>query len=146
MKFIKIFLVLIAISTFLIACTDSSNNSAENTNESATNEVNAAPSETPDELAQGRKLYKEHCAKCHKDDGTGGEADFMGNKVKSENLATQKMFEESDEEYIEYMVEGIPEEMPSFKDVLTKEEMNEIVKYIRTEFQSEFKTSAKETE
>ena len=46
------------------------------------------------------------------------------------------MKKESDEEYIEYMVKGIPDEgMPSFKDDLSDEEMKEVVRFIRKEIQ-----------
>jgi len=46
------------------------------------------------------------------------------------------MKKEPDEEYIEYMVKGIPDEgMPSFRDELTDDEMKAVVKYIREEIQ-----------
>ena len=46
------------------------------------------------------------------------------------------MKKEPDEEYYEYIEEGIPDEgMPSFKDVLKENEIKEVVKYIRAELQ-----------
>ncbi len=48
------------------------------------------------------------------------------------------MVKEPDEEYIEYMTKGIPDEgMPSFKDILNKEEMEGVVKFIRKEIQKQ---------
>lgn len=137
MKFIKLCLILFAISAFIFACTETGKNEkVENINKAVTNEPKAEATATPDELAEGRKHYKEQCSKCHKDDGKGGEIEIEGKKIKPDNLTTEKMAKETDEEYIEYMTEGIPDEgMPSFKDVLSKEEMQEVVKYIRTEFQ-----------
>jgi mono/diheme cytochrome c family protein len=137
MKLVKFCLVLIAISAFFLACTDSGKNEAvENVNKAVNNEQSPVTPTKPVETVSGLDIYKEHCAKCHKEDGKGGKVEILGKQLKAENLTTPKMADEPDDEYIKVMVEGIPDEgMPSFKDVLSKDEMNEVVKYIRTEFQ-----------
>lgn len=138
MKSLKLVFVLLAVSVFVFACkvNDKPKNiAAENTNAAqAPADAPAAPA--TDELATGGKLYKQNCAVCHKPDGTGGEVEIEGRTLKVEDLTTEKMKEEPDEEYIEYMVKGIPSEgMPSFKDELSRLEMEQIVKFIRAEFQ-----------
>lgn len=139
MKILKFTLISLAIILFIISCTtDQKEPLPDNSGTNGTADVSPTPEATPDELAEGRRLYKEHCAKCHQDDGTGGRVEIEGKKLRVEDLTTEKMAEESDEEYIEYMVEGIPDEgMPSFKDVLSKDEMQAIVRFIRREFQNQ---------
>lgn len=135
-KFVKTFLILATISIFIIACTqtETTNTVTENTNKAENTVSEATP--TPDELADGRKHYKEQCASCHKENGTGGEVVIEGKTLDADNLTTDKMKKMPDEKYIKYMVNGIPDEgMPSFKDVLSDDEMKEVVKYIREELQ-----------
>jgi mono/diheme cytochrome c family protein len=137
MKLFKLALIFSVLTFFIVACTQTqapTKNTAENTNK----ETNAAPetTATPDELASGRKNYKEQCARCHQDDGTGGKVEIEGKTLKVDNLTTDKMKKMADEKYIKYMVNGIPDEgMPAFKDVLSDEEMKEVVKFIREEIQ-----------
>lgn len=139
MKIFKFTLISLAIILFIISCsTDENATSSDNSGSNGTANVSPTPEATPDELAEGRRLYKEHCARCHQEDGSGGRVEIEGKKLRVEDLTTEKMAEESDEEYIEYMVEGIPDEgMPSFKDVLTDDEMQAIVRFIRREFQNQ---------
>lgn len=95
----------------------------------------AAP-EAPSEVEIGKAKFTEYCVKCHKEDGTGGEVEIRGRKLDAENLVSEKMKGEPDEEYIETMVKGIPSEgMPSFRDELSDDEMKAVVAYIRKELQ-----------
>lgn len=137
MNFLKTAIIFSVLAIFILACTQT--DTPETVNNNTANEpTNLTPANTatPDELASGGKLYKEQCAKCHKEDGTGGEVEIEGKKLKADNLTTDKMKKMPDEKYIKYIVEGIPDEgMPSFKDILTDDEMKEVVKYIREEIQ-----------
>lgn len=137
MKFLKIALIFSFVTIFMLACTETTTVEQNNANNTESNAV-ATPTveEKTDELAMGRKHYKEQCARCHKEDGTGGEVEIEGRKMKPDNLTTDKMKKMSDEKYIKYMVEGIPDEgMPSFKDQLSDEQMKDVVKFIREEIQ-----------
>lgn len=137
MRLLKISLCIVAAFLFIAACGGGAENAAVN---DAGNESTPAPTaeatKSPDELAIGKSKYQEYCVKCHKEDGTGGEVEIEGRKINAEDFTTEKMKGEPDEEYIEYMVKGIPDEgMPSFKDELSEEEMKAVVKYIREEIQ-----------
>ena len=149
MKILKLSIILICISIFVFACNPSGSNESNSSTADSTNanggtensisentgNSNAADAET-NELAQGAKLYQQNCAKCHKEDGSGGEVVIEGKTLDAHNLISDHMKEESDEEYIEYMVKGIPDEgMPAFKDILSEAEMKEIVRYIRQDLQ-----------
>lgn len=140
MHFLKSIFVFFTLALLLAACTNTSspegNAVAENSNAEASN---ASPAPTVmDDLAAGKKHFATNCARCHKDDGTGGPVEIEGKKLKPDDLTTAKMAKEPDEEYLEYMKEGIPDEgMPSFKDVLSETEMKQVVKYIRAELQKQ---------
>ncbi len=130
----------LSFSIALAACGGETTNNAANSTRNATN--NAARSSTPqpaatiDELASGRKLYSVNCAGCHKDDGSGGETEFDGQKINAEDLTAAKIKGFSDEKIIGYIVKGIPDEgMPAFKDKLSEGEIRDVVKFIRVELQ-----------
>ncbi len=139
MNYLKISLILVVSAAFLFACTSNEQivtQPANDANQIAGNTIQPSPAATLDELAQGRNLYKENCAQCHQDDGTGGKVTIDGEILDADNLTTEKMKKEPDAEYIEYITDGIPDEgMPAFKDRLSNEEMKEIVKFIRQDLQ-----------
>jgi mono/diheme cytochrome c family protein len=69
--------------------------------------------------------YKQHCAKCHSDDGKGLESleppDFTDLKWQEEN--TDKMIADG--------IRNGKGVMPGFKDVLTPAQVTSMVKYVR---------------
>ncbi len=140
MKFVKIILVLLSISLFIVACTETENTKttpANGANKIANNEPTAQPTAAPDEFASTRKIYTEKCARCHKDDGSGGKTEIEGTTINAENLTSDKMKKEPDAEYIEHITDGIPGEgMPAFKGKLTEQEIKDVVVFIRKELQS----------
>jgi mono/diheme cytochrome c family protein len=91
-----------------------------------------------DELADARKLFSEKCARCHKEDGSGGKVVIDGEELRVPNFASEKMKKEPDKEFIEVIKNGIPDEgMPSFKKELTEEQIKDLVNFIRKEFQKQ---------
>ncbi|CAN5546930.1 hypothetical protein BH10ACI1_BH10ACI1_22590 [soil metagenome] len=141
MKFLKVGLIFSAFALFIFACNQAANTN-NTTNNAANNNKNVAqtnlPATTPnDELALGKTAYKENCAKCHKDDGTGGKITIEGKTINPDNLTTDKQKNKSDEKYVEFIENGFPEDgMPAFKGRLTDAQIKQIIKYVRTEFQS----------
>lgn len=134
----KYFSILFLISTLLVnfGCSN------EKTPNVAVNSTNAAPVQPPlpaasiDELASGRNVYKQNCAACHKEDGTGGETIFEGKKMNAENLTSAKIKGFSDEKIIGYIQKGVEDEgMPAFEGKLSEGEMRDVVKFIRVELQ-----------
>ena len=144
MKFFKTFLILTIISLLIFACTNEPSGNSSNANtanftaNSPKNDLSdASPAPTLlNEVASGGKIYKEECARCHKDSGAGGEVVIEGKKLKPDSLISEHAKKDSDEEIIEHIAEGIPDEgMPSFKDELSEAQIKEVVKYIRAELQ-----------
>jgi mono/diheme cytochrome c family protein len=141
MKFLKSSLVLLSISLFFFACTETETTKttpANAANKIANTEPTAQPTAAVDEFAATRKIYSEKCARCHKDDGSGGKTDIEGTTINAENLTSDKMKKEPDAELIEHIEEGVPSEgMPAFKGKLTDQEIKDLVAFIRKEFQKQ---------
>jgi len=87
-------------------------------------------------MASTKKIYTEKCASCHKEDGTGGKVEIDGTTLNAEDFTEDKMKNMSDAKYIGYIENGVPDEgMPAFKGKLTDDEIKNLVKLIRSEFQ-----------
>lgn len=98
--------------------------------------TNVHPNETPNEIAIGQKLYSDNCAKCHKDDGTGGKVTVDGKELDADNLTDKKRVALSDDKIIRTIKEGVEDDgMPAFKDKLTDDQIKEVVRYVRQELQ-----------
>jgi mono/diheme cytochrome c family protein len=139
MKFLKLGLFFTVLTLFVFACTQNqttNTNVANNTAVVVNSNANMQPATTPDELASARKIYSEKCIKCHKEDGTGGVTDIEGTKIKAPNFTSDKLKKEPDSEFIEMIEKGAKEDgMPAFKGKISDEEIKNLVKYIRREFQ-----------
>ncbi|HXH69338.1 MAG TPA: cytochrome c [Pyrinomonadaceae bacterium] len=136
----KIGLVLSAILLFIIACnqTQTTNtNLASNTAVAANlNNSIQAPTTATDELAAARKIYSEQCVKCHKEGGTGGISTIDGKKIKAPNLTTDRQKNEPDAEYVEVIENGEKKDgMPAFKGKISDDDIKNLVKLIRRDFQ-----------
>ncbi len=144
MKFLKLALIFAAFALFIIACTQNkiaNMNVAENTavNVNSTANMPQATTDAPgDELASARKIYSEKCIKCHKEDGAGGVTVFDdGTRIKAPNLTTERQKTKPDSDYIETIEKGAKDDgMPAFKGKITDDEIKNLVKYIRRDFQS----------
>ena len=126
---------LLCVLLVIAACT------AEKPTNIAVNKANA-PAATPlpeasiDQLASGQNVYKENCASCHKEDGSGGVMIFEGKKLKPEDLTSSKIKGFSDEKIIGYIMKGVEDEgMPAFAGKLSEGEMRDVVKFIRVKLQ-----------
>lgn len=139
MKISKLLLTIAAFTIFVVSCakTESTANTAENRPSKTSNAAEESNSNKVTEIAaSGEVLYADSCTKCHKVDGTGGVVDIDGKKLKVKNLISKNAKKDSDEEFIEHISEGFPEDgMPPFKDKLSADEIKLVVKYIREELQ-----------
>ncbi len=139
MKFLKLGFILTLLSLFIFACTETDTiktSPVNDANKLTTMTPKPQPTATMDEMASAKKIFLDQCTRCHKEDGTGGKTEIDGTTINAENLTSDKMKKMADAKYIEYIKNGIPDEgMPAFKDRLTEDEIKNIVKFIRTEFQ-----------
>lgn len=139
MKIFKLSFVCAALALFMFACSENKTTTPNTTNAVVTNSNKATntPASAPaDVLADARKIYTDKCAGCHKEDGTGGKKQIEDKTINAENLTTAKMAAMADEKYVEYIKNGVPDEgMPAFKNQLSDDQIKEVVKFIRKEFQ-----------
>ena len=137
MRELKIF-VFVAALAMLAACGQAaSNNPANTAAANAKPPANAAPTAAATvEMAAGGKLYSTSCAKCHKEDGSGGKITVDGKSINPDNLTSAKMVGKSDEKLLSSIADGFPDDgMPPFKDKLKPDEMKQIVAFIRSDIQ-----------
>src|SRR5215204_2969525 len=139
MKILKLCLCLSAIALFIFACSENKSATSNTTNIVVANTKTAntgQPTAAPDELASAKKIFLDKCIRCHKEDGTGGETNIDGTKIKAPNFTSDKLKKEPDSEFIETIEKGAKEDgMPAFKGKISDEEIKNLVKLIRKEFQ-----------
>ena len=89
---------------------------------------------TPDEFASARVNFAKHCVACHGAEGEGGVKTVDEKKLKVPSLSTGHALKDPDEDFVEQIMKG-GDGMPEFKDKLSAEEINLLVRFIRHEFQ-----------
>ncbi|MDQ4123486.1 MAG: cytochrome c [Acidobacteriota bacterium] len=122
---------------FAAACSGanvSQNTANAPTNTAASNMTAAQSPTSADEFAATREIYSKRCINCHQENGEGGAKEFDGKKIKVPNFKDPRVAAESDSEYIEYIENG-EDGMPAFKGKITDEEIKNLVRFIRKEFQ-----------
>jgi mono/diheme cytochrome c family protein len=134
-----------ALTAFACATNTNTNTAVGNGNRTVTNNTatstgnaNAAASNmngSNDALADARTTYNSACVKCHKENGEGGTVNEDGEQVRVPGFKGGHALKHSDAEYAKQITEG-GEGMPKFKGRLTPEQIDGLVHFIRTEFQS----------
>lgn len=87
-----------------------------------------------DEFAATRAIFKEHCIKCHGENAAGGRVQVEGREIKVPNLTGDHARKPTDERLAAKIAEG-DDEMPAFKDKLNQQQIHDLVRFIRKEFQ-----------
>ena len=75
------------------------------------------------------EIYKTNCAECHGEKGEGVEG-------KGISFLKGHALDHPEEDFIRQVTYGEEDEMPAFKDKLSKDEIKAVVKYVRDELQS----------
>jgi len=142
MNVIKLFLIALVVSIFVIACgqppsnTGSANEGkrmASPAGSPATNgNTTAEASPAKDDVALGAELYTKNCMTCHKDSGKGGKVTVDGKNLDVADLTTDKKKARTDEKLTSDISEGAEDDgMPAFKKKLKPEEIALVVKHLR---------------
>ena len=101
----------------------------------ASNTSRAASSATPDQFAAIRNVYEKECKSCHGDMGAGGPVKLEdGTKLKVPSLREGRAVRHEDAEFTKQITKG-GDGMPAFDKKLTTDQMNDLIKMIRKEFQ-----------
>jgi mono/diheme cytochrome c family protein len=91
-------------------------------------------SSAPDDLATTRASFAKHCAVCHGENADGGRVTVEGKKLKVPSLRTGHSLTHPSEEFVKQITKG-GDGMPAFNNKLSAVEINDLVRFIRREFQ-----------
>jgi mono/diheme cytochrome c family protein len=90
----------------------------------------SASGPAPTDQASGKDLFEKNCAKCH---GSDGEAKtFRGKFTHARNLTTADFQSNTSDKEIADAIRTGPKAMPSFEKKLTADEIDALVRYVRT--------------
>lgn len=119
---------------FVAACRNGQTNTVANTNP---NNNRATPQSTaPDQFAAVKTIYGKDCKECHGQNGEGGPVKLTdGSKLKVPTLREGHALRHTDAEFVKQITKG-GDGMPAFADKLKPEEVDELIKFIRREFQA----------
>jgi len=132
MKRIALALTCIAISLVIAACTETA--TPTNTSTNTTRPAAPSPTATPDELATARVNYAANCEACHGPTGEGGLVKVDNKQIKVPSLKAEHAVKHTDEQITKMITNG-EEAMPSFKDKMSAQEIQDMVRYVRKEIQ-----------
>lgn len=134
MKLFSLALTCIAITLIATACTETATPSNTSTPTAVGSPAPAAPTAPTDPLATARANYAKNCEACHGPTGEGGLVKVDNKQIKVASLKSEHAVKHTDEQLTKVITSG-EEAMPGFKDKLRPEEITELVRFIRTNFQ-----------
>jgi mono/diheme cytochrome c family protein len=130
MKLIALALTCIAIALVAIACTETATPTNTNTSRAATSPAAPSPAASVDEFASAKANYAKHCEACHGPEATGGLVKVDKKQIKVPSLKAEHALKHTDDQITKMITNG-EEEMPSFKDKMTAQEIQDMVRYVR---------------
>ena len=90
---------------------------------------------TPDEFALARATFDKNCKGCHGETGTGGPVKLEdGTKLKVPSLREGHALHHPDSDFVKQITKG-GDGMPAFRDKLKPDQINDLIRFIRHEFQ-----------
>lgn len=134
MKLISLVFTCAAIALVGVACTETATPTNTST---ATRTASPAPptsSASVDEFARARTNFTKNCEACHGPNGEGGTVQIEGKRLRVPSLKASHAIRHTDEELLKIVTDG-HEEMPAFKDKVSAEEITELVRFVRKNFQ-----------
>jgi mono/diheme cytochrome c family protein len=125
--------VLVLIFSLAVAFTVGCNRQSTSTNNGA--QPTPSASATPDALAAARGIYAKDCEKCHGPDGKGGRVKLDdGSRLRVPSFREGHALRHPNSEFVKQITNG-GDGMPAYKDKLSQAQIDEMVSYIRREFQ-----------
>jgi mono/diheme cytochrome c family protein len=134
MKLISFALLCVAIALVLSACTETATPTNTNTARTAASPAAPAATATADPLAGARANFTKNCEPCHGPTGEGGLAKVDNKQIKVPSLKSAHAAKLTDD-HIAHMITNGEEAMPAFKDKMSQQEIADMVKFVRKNFQ-----------
>ncbi len=101
----------------------------------AANQTPATAASTPDQFAPMRATFDKDCKLCHGANGEGGPVKLEdGTRLKVPSLRTGHALKHPDSDFVKQITKG-GDGMPAFVEKLKPEEINDLIRFIRHEFQ-----------
>jgi len=125
-------IVFVAVASFFstVACTNQTQTSPPANTGSVANTT-----ATPDPLAAVRATFERDCKECHGQNGEGGAVKLAdGTRLKVPTLRDGRALRHSDADFEKQITKG-GDGMPAFADKLKPQEINDLIKFIRRDFQ-----------
>lgn len=129
-----ILVLCLGLSFVLAACADAGRTTNSPAPSAAQTPAATTATATPDELAAARANYQKTCIACHGETGEGGPVTVEGKRLKVPSFKSAHATKEPDSEFVEQIKEG-GDGMPAFKDKLSEQEIADLVKFVRKQFQ-----------
>lgn len=131
MSFRRSFLMIMVCA--LVTCGCSNQPTTTNTETKASPVATATA--TPDAFAEVRGIYAKDCQNCHGVDGLGGPVKLEdGKTLKVPSFRAGHALRHTDSDFRRQVMEG-GDGMPAFKDKLSPQQIDELIRLIRQEFQ-----------
>ena len=109
------------------------NKQSSSTNNGAKPTASAAA--TPDPFAVARGTFAKDCQECHGADGKGGPVKLKdGTRLRVPGLREGHALRHPNSEYVKQITQG-GDGMPAFKDKLNQAQIDEMINFIRHDFQ-----------
>jgi len=134
MKLISLALTCVAIALVAIACTETAPPANTNTSRTAASPAAPAATATPDPMATARANFGKHCEGCHGPNGEGGLVKVDNKQIKVPSLKSEHAIKHTDAQIAKMITNG-EEAMPPFKDKMSQQELGDMVKFVRKNFQ-----------
>ena len=134
MKLIALALTCAVFALVVSACTETATPTNTNTSRAGASPAAASPAASVDEFATARANYQKHCEACHGPEATGGLVKVDKKQIKVPSLKTEHAIKHTDEQITKMITNG-EEEMPAFKDKMSAQEIQQMVRFVRKEFQ-----------
>ncbi|PYS68801.1 MAG: hypothetical protein DMF73_16060 [Acidobacteria bacterium] len=126
---------MVVAAALLLAIVTACKTNQPSSSPAATSNSSASQS-TPDQFAAVRTIYDKECKSCHGQNGTGGPVKLEdGTKLKVPSFREGHALRHPDSDYLKQITKG-GDGMPAFEKKLTAEQMNDLIKFIRREFQA----------
>lgn len=125
--------LLIALFAMFVTSCSSQTSPTSTTRSSANNAATAAA--TPDPLAATRGVFAKNCQSCHGVEGKGGPVKLEdGTRLRVPTFREGHALRHPDSDFRKQIEKG-GDGMPAFKDKLSSQQMDDLIKFIRQEFQ-----------
>jgi mono/diheme cytochrome c family protein len=99
------------------------------------NDAKPTPSATPDPFAVARGTFAKDCQECHGPEGKGGPVKLQdGTRLRVPSLREGHALRHPNSEYVKQITKG-GDGMPAFKDKLNQGQIDELINFIRHDFQ-----------